>query len=366
MGSLRFRRSVSICKGVRLNFGKKGVSISSGIPGFRKTYNFNTGKTTTSVGIPGTGIYYVDTSGPSKKKEEKKSEGFFSDLFDGNHSSSSTVSNNATSYSNYNASQERNSAKPAAPVYPVYEDTTVQPTNAFLKGTTPKKKSKPVETVVEIPEHRHTTPVSVVDETIIAPTVEPVPVAIPVEEKKPEEITYDTINTIFENCDVVIDWVDVISHKAPTSDEVVLETWEYLHKKAVDVFDGNIDTFLEIISTVNPYDDLLDYAENFEFGTDDSSVMEVEFSVIDFNTDKLKKSTFEDYYSAIAIRVARDTFALLPVEQTIVHVLHKGKEILNVTFERDKIHKLNVVGLDASDLIRQVAVLPMADLFPHT
>ena len=83
MGSLRFRRSVSICKGVRLNFGKKGVSISSGIPGFRKTYNFNTGKTTTSVGIPGTGIYYVDTSGPSKKKEEKKSGGFFSDLFDG-------------------------------------------------------------------------------------------------------------------------------------------------------------------------------------------------------------------------------------------------------------------------------------------
>ena len=74
MGSLRFRRSVSICKGVRLNFGKKGVSISSGIPGFRKTYNFNTGKTTTSVGIPGTGIYYVDTSGPSKKKEEKKRE----------------------------------------------------------------------------------------------------------------------------------------------------------------------------------------------------------------------------------------------------------------------------------------------------
>ena len=116
MGSLRFRRSVSICKGVRLNFGKKGVSISSGIPGFRKTYNFSTGKTTTSVGIPGTGVYYVDTSGPSKKKEEKKSGGFFSDLFDGNHSSSSTVSNNATSYSNYNASQERATAKPAEPV----------------------------------------------------------------------------------------------------------------------------------------------------------------------------------------------------------------------------------------------------------
>lgn len=236
-------------------------------------------------------------------------------------------------------------------MYPVYGDTTVQPTNSSSKSTTPKKKSEPVKTVVEVAEHHHTTPASVVDETIIAPTVEPVPVAIPV-----EEITYETIKAIFENCDVAIDWVDVISHKVPISDEVVLETWEYLHKKAVDVFDGNIDTFLEIINTVNPYDDLLDYAENFEFGTDDSSVMEVEFSIIDSNTDKLKKSVFEDYYSVIAIRVARDTFALLPVEQTIVHVLHKGKEILNVTFERQKIHKLDVVGLDASDLVRQVAV----------
>ncbi len=357
MGSLRFRKSVSICKGVRLNFGKKGVSISSGIPGFRKTYNFNTGKTTTTVGIPGTGIYYVDTSGPSKKKEEKKSGGFFSQLFGGSQNSSSTISNNTTSYSNNNASQERMTAKPAAPVYPVYGDTTVQTTNASSKGVTPKKNNESVETVGGVPEQRHITPVSVVDETQITPTVEPVSVAIPVEEKKPEDITYDTINAIFENCDVAIDWVDVISHKAPTSDDVVSETWEYLHKRAVDVFDGNIDTFLEIISTVNPYDDLLDYAENFEFGTDDSSVMEVEFSILDSNTDKLKKSTFEDYYSAIAIRVARDTFALLPVEQTIVHVLHEGTEILHASFEREKIHELNVVGMDASDLIKQVAVL---------
>lgn len=357
MGSLRFRKSVSICKGVRLNFGKKGVSISSGIPGFRKTYNFNTGKTTTSVGIPGTGIYYVDTSGPSKKKEEKKSGGFFSDLFGGNQSGSPTASNNATSYSNNNASQKHTTTKPAAPVYPVYGDTTVQPTNASSKSVTSKGKSKPVETVVEVSEQRHTSPISVVDEPIIVPTIEPVSASIPVEEKKSEEITYDTIKAIFENCDVAIDWVDVISHKLPTSDDVISETWEYLHKKAVDVFDGNIDTFLEIISTVNPYDDLLDYAENFEFGTDDSSVMEVEFSIIDSNTDKLKKNVFEDYYSAIAIRVARDTFALLPVEQTIVHVVHKGKEILNASFEREKIHELDIVGLDASDLVKQVAVL---------
>ena len=354
MGSLRFRRSVSICKGVRLNFGKKGVSISSGIPGFRKTYNFNTGKTTTSVGIPGTGIYYVDTSGPSKKKEEKKSGGFFSDLFGGNQNSSPATSNNATSYCNNNASQRHTASKPAAPVYPVYGDSTVQTTNVPSNKVTSKEKSETIETVVEVSEQRHITPVSVVDEPIIVPTVEPASVLIPVEEKKPEEITYDTIKTIFENCDVAIDWVDVLSHRTPISNDVVLETWEYLHKKAVDVFDGNIDTFLEIISTVNPYDDLLDYAENFEFGTDDSSVMEVEFSIIGTNVDKLKKNVFEDYYSAIAIRVARDTFALLPVEKVTVHINYKSEEIRVVTFERERFHEIDFTGKDPSDTINDL------------
>ena len=57
---LRFRKSVSIIPGVKLNFGKTGMSVSTGVPGFRKTFH-TSGKVTTSIGIPGTGLYYVDT-----------------------------------------------------------------------------------------------------------------------------------------------------------------------------------------------------------------------------------------------------------------------------------------------------------------
>lgn len=353
MGSLRFRRSVSICKGVKLNFGKKGVSISSGIPGFRKTYNFNTGKTTTSVGIPGTGIYYVDTSGPSKKKEEKKSGSFFSDLFDGSQSNSTPASNNASAYRNNTRRQERTTEKPTTLVYSVYGDNAV----TSSKDIVPKKKSGHKDAIVNTSESRLVATIPTVEDITTIPTTEPVSVITSEEEKKPEEITYDTIKAIFENCDVAIDWVDILSHKTPTSDEVVSKTWDYLHKKAVAIFDGNIDTYLEIISTVNPYDDLLDYAENFEFGTEDPTMMAVEFSVIEDKTSKLKKNVFEDFYCAVAVRVARDTFALLTVEKTIVHVMHKEKEILNASFDRETIHKLNITGLDASDLLKEVAVL---------
>ena len=52
---LRFRKSVTLCKGVKLNFGKTGMSVSVGGKGYHKTINTK-GQVTTSVGIPGSGI----------------------------------------------------------------------------------------------------------------------------------------------------------------------------------------------------------------------------------------------------------------------------------------------------------------------
>lgn len=64
---LRFRKSVSLGKGLRLNFGKKGVSLSAGVPGAHVTYS-TTGRKTTSVGIPGTGVSYVKSEKIGGKK----------------------------------------------------------------------------------------------------------------------------------------------------------------------------------------------------------------------------------------------------------------------------------------------------------
>lgn len=55
----RFRRSVRIAKGVRLNFGSRGTSVSVG--GRGATVNFSRRGTRTTVGIPGTGISYSET-----------------------------------------------------------------------------------------------------------------------------------------------------------------------------------------------------------------------------------------------------------------------------------------------------------------
>lgn len=59
--TFQFRKRVKIAPGISLNFGKKGVSISAGVRGARVTVG--RGRTTTSVGIPGTGIYDRTTHG---------------------------------------------------------------------------------------------------------------------------------------------------------------------------------------------------------------------------------------------------------------------------------------------------------------
>lgn len=58
--SIRFRQSMKLLPGVRLNFSKETVGLSFGVPGARYTMN-SKGRRTFSTGIPGTGLYNLET-----------------------------------------------------------------------------------------------------------------------------------------------------------------------------------------------------------------------------------------------------------------------------------------------------------------
>jgi len=54
---LRFRQSIKVAPGVRVNIGAKSVGVSVGVPGFHVGCNSRTGAYV-SMGIPGTGLSY--------------------------------------------------------------------------------------------------------------------------------------------------------------------------------------------------------------------------------------------------------------------------------------------------------------------
>lgn len=63
--AFRFRKSVKIAPGVRLNLNKKSTSVSFGGKGFHHTIS-STGRRTTTMGLPGTGISYSTTESVHK------------------------------------------------------------------------------------------------------------------------------------------------------------------------------------------------------------------------------------------------------------------------------------------------------------
>ena len=66
----RYRKSIKLGKGVRLNINKGSVSMSAGGKGARVTVN-SKGRKTTTVGLPGTGISYQTTSSTKSNKQKK-------------------------------------------------------------------------------------------------------------------------------------------------------------------------------------------------------------------------------------------------------------------------------------------------------
>ena len=138
-----------------------------------------------------------------------------------------------------------------------------------------------------------------------------------------------------------------------------MENWDYFKTRAEDVLSGDLDTYFEVISDVNPVDDLLQYGSEFECGTDDPRMLVVEFQV---NSDtvlhdaaSLNAQTYndllQDYVCGCSIRVARDMLALLPLRHVIINAENRNQPILSVDFDREGLGRVDFEHADASDVV---------------
>lgn len=275
---LRFRKSISIIPGVKLNFGKSGMSVSTGVPGFRKTFH-TSGRVTTSVGIPGTGLSYVTTENKHRISRNQR--------------------------------QTRNET-------PTYYEPAPEP--------------------VTIPEYNE--PEENYETFFTEPTA--------------RTVTKAVTTDIHKITDDVIDWAEVMVNPCPPDDSYDAELWEYFHGVSAKILSGDIDTYLQVINDINPLNDLLDYGTGFEFGTDSHLKMEVEFQINSNYIDMPNNSTeYQDYVCSVAIRVARDIFALLPVQNVIVHATNSGNDILSVRFDKKTFSELKFNFIDPSNTIEK-------------
>lgn len=297
---LRFRKSIAIIPGVKLNFGKTGMSVSMGVPGFRKTFH-TSGRVTTSVGIPGTGLYYVDTK------------------------NTRTQSNRRT---------QTHQETPTYRSEPTYNEEQRNYTNDHV--------------AVEAAEYS-------------APVPSNYELSAPIDFDTVQQLDTTSLKSIHKASDDSIDWTEVLVSPVAPDETYNQQMWSYYHSVSSKILAGDIDTYLQLIYEVNPLDDLLMYGSNYEFGTDDAKKIEVEFNV---NVNALAEAKrtmsnseynllLQDYVCSVCIRIARDMFALLPIRNTIVHSVLDGKTILSVDFDRQSLSKVKFGYIDPSDTLQQ-------------
>ena len=209
---LRFRKSVTLCKGVKLNFGKTGMSVSVGGKGYHKTINTK-GQVTTSVGIPGSGIYYTDTKRLGGNRQVN------------------TQRNVQNQYYNQNTIRESQ---------PIQEYEINDSIESYLNLQEQNINSGFVKNeVIQEPEER----INNETETM---------------GNAPKLISEDEIRNLYLKSDEPVDWTELLI--STTADDVFMEQdkWNFLKGISHRILSGDIDAYLETIEKMRPVDDLLD------------------------------------------------------------------------------------------------------------
>ena len=275
---LRFRKSIKLCKGVKLNLGSKSASISVGGKGFHQTFS-TTGRTTSSVGIPGTGVSY--------QKSVNMKKGF--------------------------------------------------------RGLFGNNKDAPAPAVAAIDTNAE-------------------------ERVREYEDAINTLRTIHKESDKTVDWNNI--------------TDPGLKGIADRIQKGDTDAYLEVIALREPFEDLVDYGSEFEIGTDDPSKLEIEFDIKAEETIPVKSLSLtsagklaekemtktayyelmQDYVCSVMLKIARDSFALLPVNEVTVHATDvilnpatgndESVTLVSAVFDRASFEQINFERIDPSETVR--------------
>ena len=349
---LRFKKSVRICKGVYINIGKTGSSLSVGERGARYTIH-SSGRKTATVGIPGTGISYSVSTGGQKRQYKSRE-----------YERRRRVQAERERLIEQRAEEVRINAL-VVEEYRIYIDLI---TSLFreCQYSIDWKGIASIEPPFQIGESG--------PNQIVA-----------------EKAYNDYKPSIFEKSIPGL----AESHRKKLMDQVkdaldrdrdLYLNWKANTNLAKDVLAGIEEAYLFAIKKYNPFQDLIDFGCDFEIGVISPSNLEVEFKVKSesimpnislsltstglISRKKLSKTNYydilQDYVCGCCIRIARELFSLLPIDTVLINAddtildmstgYKKDIVILSVKYYRSGFSNINFDHIDASDF---------TETFPH-
>jgi len=143
---------------------------------------------------------------------------------------------------------------------------------------------------------------------------------------------------LWKTADETIDWTDILISPTPTDGLTPPEKWAFLHQHAAGVLKGETAAYLAVLQQENPMADLMPYVAALDVTCADADTLRATFSP----RADLLESNAEQYLCGIAVRIARDLFAALPVLAVEV----TAGDALNVIFTRAQMNKVRFAFID--------------------
>lgn len=342
---LRVKKSIKIAPGVKVNLGKKSTGVTFGGKGFHYTVN-SSGRRTTTVGIPGTGISYSSTfrkkhsNAQAKRKQlEREREKAAKDK----------------------EKQKQLELEHAKAVVEEYESKI----DAIITIHRDCAEVIPWDSIVQIaaPFEAGTQGPREIEARQKAASYKPGFLA-----KRIKMFDSSSNGSLERNIEYAIE-----------EDKKEYDEWEVQHTIAARIMGKDTDAMLEIIESADVFDSLTEYGSGFEVGLLDYKTAEVEFDIMADTvvpkeaasltaTGKLSQKKLavtkrldimQDYVCSCVLRIARDLFAILPLEAVLIHAKDSfldtsmgndvKQDILSVLITRDKMEKMNFDLIDPSD-----------------
>ena len=337
---LTFSKRIKVCKGVNLNLSKSGVSLSLGVKGAK--YNINSkGKSSVSLSLPGTGVRYTKSFSIGNLIKDK---------FVGGSKKKTT------------SKKTKENIEENEEIVKQYDDYVTA--------------IKSVHTLCE--DEFDWSKVAKEKEPFAKGSVGP-------NEEEAQQALDDFKPSFFDKLmnkdDKQEKELKQAIKAAKQADEDLYQSYEVRKEYAARINEQDLDAYLEVIELLDPFKDLLEFGSDFEIGIQDQDVLVVEFNVKSsevvptsyptllksgkISEKNLTKSNYhelmKDYVCSTLIRVARDLFAILPIEYVVVHAqdvnvnTRTGKDeeytIVSVDFDRKGFEDVNFERIDPSEFV---------------
>ena len=149
---------------------------------------------------------------------------------------------------------------------------------------------------------------------------------------------------LWKTADETIDWTDILVSPTPTDGLTPPDKWALYHRHAEAVLRGDTAAYLAVLQAENPMADLMPYVAALDVATADADCLRATFAPrADLHG--------EEYLCGMAVRIARDLFAALPVLSVDVVAQQNDEPLLSASFTRAQMNKVRFAFIDPVEFV---------------